>query len=190
MTPLIAYHRVSTSQQGRSGLGLEAQRAAVRAFAKAEGYEITAEFTEVETGKGSDALARRPELKAALKAAKKAKKEKKKSQSQDHTLRPRRRRQPKATPSAIVDSPPEPAADPLPPVPPSSTAVDIAEPEEFIITESGEILVKPLHWTKKGDFTGRKSAGRNARCRYAKKKTKWDAAAEAHNVSSSISPPA
>ena len=43
------------------------------AFAKAEGFEIVAEFTEVETGKGSDALERRPELKAALKAAKKAK---------------------------------------------------------------------------------------------------------------------
>lgn len=73
MSPLIAYHRVSTSQQGRSGLGLEAQRAAVAAFAKAEGFEIVAEFTEVETGKGTDALERRPQLKAALKAAKKAK---------------------------------------------------------------------------------------------------------------------
>jgi DNA invertase Pin-like site-specific DNA recombinase len=36
-------------------------------------FEITAEFTEIETGKGSDALDRRPQLKAALKAAKKAK---------------------------------------------------------------------------------------------------------------------
>ena len=40
---------------------------------RAEGFEIVAEFTEVETGKGADALDRRPELKAALKAAKKAK---------------------------------------------------------------------------------------------------------------------
>jgi DNA invertase Pin-like site-specific DNA recombinase len=73
MSSLVAYYRVSTAQQGRSGLGLEAQRAAVQAFAKAEGFEIEAEFTEVETGKGSDALDRRPELKAALKAAKKVK---------------------------------------------------------------------------------------------------------------------
>src|SRR6478609_5546000 len=73
MSPLIAYYRVSTQKQGRSGLGLEGQRAAVKAFAAAEGFEIIAEFTEIETGKGSDALDRRPELKAALKAAKKAK---------------------------------------------------------------------------------------------------------------------
>src|SRR5260370_36736986 len=73
MSPLVAYYRVSTQKQGRSGLGLEAQRNAVWQFAKAEGFEIVAEFTEVETGKGSDALDRRPELKAALKAAKKTK---------------------------------------------------------------------------------------------------------------------
>ena len=70
MTLLIAYYRVSTQKQGRSGLGLEAQRAAVALFAKAEGFEIIEEFTEIETGKGSDALDRRPKLKAALKAAK------------------------------------------------------------------------------------------------------------------------
>ena len=72
MSPLIAYYRVSTQKQGRSGLGLEAQRKAVASFAEAEGFEIVAEFTEVETGKGSDALDRRRQLKAALKAAKKA----------------------------------------------------------------------------------------------------------------------
>ena len=71
MSPIVAYFRVSTAAQGRSGLGLEAQRAAVAAFAKAEGFEVVAEFTEVETGKGADALERRPQLKAALKAAKK-----------------------------------------------------------------------------------------------------------------------
>ena len=73
MSPLVAYYRVSTQRQGKSGLGLEAQRKAVKTFAKAEGFTIVAEFTEIETGKGADALDRRPELQAALKAAKKAK---------------------------------------------------------------------------------------------------------------------
>jgi DNA invertase Pin-like site-specific DNA recombinase len=71
--PLIAYYRVSTAKQGQSGLGLEAQRRAVVAFAESEYFEIVAEFTEVESGKGNDALERRPQLRAALKAAKKAK---------------------------------------------------------------------------------------------------------------------
>jgi DNA invertase Pin-like site-specific DNA recombinase len=62
----IAYYRVSTARQGRSGLGIEAQRAAVVRFGEAEGFELTAEFVEVETGKGSDALDRRPQLAAAL----------------------------------------------------------------------------------------------------------------------------
>ena len=70
---LIAYYRVSTQKQGRSGLGLEAQRTAVANFAKSEGLEIIGEFTEVETGKGADALERRPQLKAALKRADKVK---------------------------------------------------------------------------------------------------------------------
>jgi DNA invertase Pin-like site-specific DNA recombinase len=52
--PLIAYIRVSTSQQGRSGLGIEAQRETLRHFADAEGFEITREFVEVETGRGAD----------------------------------------------------------------------------------------------------------------------------------------
>ena len=69
--PLIAYIRVSTSQQGRSGLGIEAQRESLRHFANAEGFVIIREFVEVETGKGSDALDRRPNLKAALGAARK-----------------------------------------------------------------------------------------------------------------------
>ena len=73
MAPLIAYYRVSTQKQGRSGLGLAAQRTAVAAFAQTEGFTVIAEFTDVETGKRSDALDQRPELKAALKAAKKAK---------------------------------------------------------------------------------------------------------------------
>ena len=69
----VAYYRVSTSKQGASGLGIEAQRAAVHRFAEAEGFEIIAEHTEVETGKGADALARRPVLAAALTEARKAK---------------------------------------------------------------------------------------------------------------------
>jgi DNA invertase Pin-like site-specific DNA recombinase len=60
-------------QQGRSGLGLEAQRAALARFAAAEGFEIGREFLEVETGKGADALERRPQLKAALAEARKRK---------------------------------------------------------------------------------------------------------------------
>ena len=58
--PLINYIRVSTSQQGRSGLGIDAQRQALTHFAQAEGFTIAREFVEVETGKGSDALDRRP----------------------------------------------------------------------------------------------------------------------------------
>jgi DNA invertase Pin-like site-specific DNA recombinase len=70
MKPIVAYCRVSTSQQGRSGLGIEAQREALSRFAAGEGFEIVAEFVEIETGKGSDALDRRPELAAALARAK------------------------------------------------------------------------------------------------------------------------
>lgn len=66
MKPVVAYYRVSTSQQGRSGLGIEAQREALSRFATGEGFEIVAEFVEIETGKGSDALDRRLELAAAL----------------------------------------------------------------------------------------------------------------------------
>lgn len=68
---LVAYYRVSTQKQGRSGLGLDAQREAVRRFAAAHGHTLSEEFTEVETGKGADALAQRPQLCAALAAAKK-----------------------------------------------------------------------------------------------------------------------
>ena len=70
-TAVITYIRVSTAKQGSSGLGIEAQRQALRQFAKAEGLELVREFVEIETGKGSDALDRRPQLKAALAAAKK-----------------------------------------------------------------------------------------------------------------------
>lgn len=73
MSSAVAYYRVSTQRQGRSGLGLEAQRDAVARFAEAEGISILDEFTEVETGKGADALDRRPQLAAALASARLAK---------------------------------------------------------------------------------------------------------------------
>jgi DNA invertase Pin-like site-specific DNA recombinase len=64
--PIVAYLRVSTREQGRSGLGIEAQRSTVARFAEAEGFEIIAEHVEIETGKGADALDRRPKLRDAL----------------------------------------------------------------------------------------------------------------------------
>src|SRR6516165_1998687 len=66
----IGYLRVSTKEQGRSGLGLEAQRAAIESFCNREGIQVNGWYTEVETGKGSDALDRRPQLAEALTQAK------------------------------------------------------------------------------------------------------------------------
>lgn len=51
---LVAYYRVSTAKQGASGLGLEAQREAVRQFLSSGNWTMTAEFTEIESGKRSD----------------------------------------------------------------------------------------------------------------------------------------
>lgn len=62
MKTAIAYYRVSTDQQGKSGLGLEAQQEAVRQFAEREGYQVTAHYTEVESGNKT----KRPQLLAAL----------------------------------------------------------------------------------------------------------------------------
>ena len=73
MRQIISYLRVSTDKQGKSGLGIEAQRETIARFAVAEGCEVLAEFVEVETGKGSDALERRPKLAEALAKARKAK---------------------------------------------------------------------------------------------------------------------
>lgn len=67
------YGRVSTGRQARSGLGLEAQQAAVSSFASQHGFRLAGEYVEAETGKGHDALARRPKLAAALAHAKKLK---------------------------------------------------------------------------------------------------------------------
>lgn len=67
----VAYYRVSTAKQGASGLGLEAQQKSVNAFLN--GVPLTGEFIEVETGKGSNALDRRPQLRAALDMCKKQK---------------------------------------------------------------------------------------------------------------------
>jgi DNA invertase Pin-like site-specific DNA recombinase len=69
--PIVAYVRVSTDRQGKSGLGLGAQRAALVAFADANGFEVVEEFEEVASGKGDDALDRRPQLARALTRAKK-----------------------------------------------------------------------------------------------------------------------
>ena len=64
----VAYYRVSTARQGRSGLGLDAQKAAVLSFINGNA-ELVAQFTEVESGKHAD----RPELDKALAACKKLK---------------------------------------------------------------------------------------------------------------------
>ena len=69
MRKLVAYHRVSTDKQSRSGLGLEAQQAAVAAYALAHGGELIASFTETESGGKAD----RRVLQGALAAARKHK---------------------------------------------------------------------------------------------------------------------
>ena len=70
---VVSYLRVSTVMQGKSGLGLEAQREAVARYLAGSGGTLLEEFEEVETGKGSDALDKRPKLKAAIALAKKRK---------------------------------------------------------------------------------------------------------------------
>jgi hypothetical protein len=63
----VAYYRVSTDRQGRSGLGLDAQRKAVMDYLNGGAWELIGEFTEVESGKHSD----RPELAKALASCRK-----------------------------------------------------------------------------------------------------------------------
>jgi DNA invertase Pin-like site-specific DNA recombinase len=65
----VAYFRVSTDRQGRSGLGLEAQREAVESYLNGGRWSLVAEFTEIESGKRND----RPELEKALATCKKQK---------------------------------------------------------------------------------------------------------------------
>jgi DNA invertase Pin-like site-specific DNA recombinase len=63
MSKAVAYYRVSTDKQGRSGLGMAAQRAAVESLCAARGWELVAPpFTEIESGKKAD----RPEMLKAI----------------------------------------------------------------------------------------------------------------------------
>lgn len=68
MHAVIAYRRVSTEKQGRSGLGLDAQAASIDAYVRMTGASVLATFTDVESGKVDD----RPQLLAAIAAAKAA----------------------------------------------------------------------------------------------------------------------
>jgi DNA invertase Pin-like site-specific DNA recombinase len=65
----VAYYRVSTAQQGKSGLGLEAQKAAVEVFLNGGSWQLLGEYTEIESGKRKN----RPELEAALAMCRKQK---------------------------------------------------------------------------------------------------------------------
>jgi DNA invertase Pin-like site-specific DNA recombinase len=62
----VAYHRVSTDRQGKSGLGLEAQQEAVRSYLNGGDWHLVAEIVEIESGKRSD----RPKLAEALRLCK------------------------------------------------------------------------------------------------------------------------
>lgn len=73
MKTAVGYVRVSTAMQKRSGLGLEAQQAAIQAFASQEGFAVSEWFSEAESAAGADALKLRPQLAAAMAAARKAK---------------------------------------------------------------------------------------------------------------------
>jgi len=63
---IVAYMRVSTQKQGKSGLGMEAQESAIGHYAASQGARIIGEYTEIESGKSTD----RPQLAAALHHAK------------------------------------------------------------------------------------------------------------------------
>jgi len=72
ISPAIGYLRVSTREQGRSGLRLAAQRHAIEAFGAREGFAVRSWYQDVQTGAGADALLLRPSLATALKEAKSA----------------------------------------------------------------------------------------------------------------------
>ena len=67
MQAAIGYLRVSTRKQGRSGLGLAAQRDEVEAFGVREGFAVRSWHQDLQTGAGADALLLRPGLATALK---------------------------------------------------------------------------------------------------------------------------
>lgn len=67
---VVSYLRVSTARQGKSGLGIAAQREAVTRYIESTGATLIEEFEEHESGKGSDALDKRPKLAEAIKLAK------------------------------------------------------------------------------------------------------------------------
>src|SRR5258706_4359400 len=69
MQTAIGYLRVSTQEQGRSGLGLAAQRFEIETFGKREGFTVKSWHQDIQTGAGTDALLLRPGLAAALKEA-------------------------------------------------------------------------------------------------------------------------
>lgn len=69
MRRAIAYGRVSTQQQGENGVGLNAQRAAIKEFAAATGFNVMKTFEDVHTGMGARSVLDRPEFQEALKLA-------------------------------------------------------------------------------------------------------------------------
>jgi DNA invertase Pin-like site-specific DNA recombinase len=69
MQTAVGYLRVSTKEQGRSGLGLAAQRRDIEAFGVREGFAISSWYQDIQTGAGADALLLRPGLATALKEA-------------------------------------------------------------------------------------------------------------------------